>query len=175
MMDLRPFAPAVILAVLAMLGTVTNTDAARKTWAQECNEKPRDQRDRCCTTKTLDCYAACFEQFGRDGYRSDQCLRLCKSESEVCHKSIDKTSIPGRSGTATQAPKFNRSQVCCRTGRRHARMSARDCRARRGRSVAERFCRKSTRRRDHRTPQKEAAICCKRGARTWLTTKRNCR
>lgn len=186
MRTLRRAAAGIVLGTLAALCIISGSQAASKSWGEECKAEPHtpigpphdDPKKMCCVDKWHQCSKNCDRTFG-DGDAISLCRQACSREHDKCLRDVEHALRPGFSKPVqSQTGKTHESRVCCRTGSRHGWATRQDCRRRAGQAVHGRFCANPAVRRNpaagnlKSTP---ARICCRKGRSHQWASPSGCR
>ncbi len=181
----RRLAASIALGAVAALCFMSGSQAAPKSWAEECNasqnigDKPEiTEGEQCCFDRMEKCKRSCGRIHDGTG-AINQCQRACITSAQKCIREVDKAAAaPNRSRAITpRAGRTYESRVCCKTGRRYGWATRQDCRKRSGRAVHGRFCSNPAARTNPATGKlksRPARVCCRRGRSHQWTSPSRC-
>jgi hypothetical protein len=182
---LRRFAAITALSALAAVCIVPGSQAALKSWGEECKAEhtpigpPHDDpKKMCCVDKWHQCEKNCERNFVDEGAIS-LCRQACSREHAKCMKDVERALLPGSTRpNQSQVGKSYESRICCKTGRRHGWAMPQDCRRQGGSTVHGRFCNIPAARKNPaagRTKSGESRVCCRKGRNHEWASSRQCR
>ncbi|MFP3944853.1 MAG: hypothetical protein ACLFWF_13220, partial [Alphaproteobacteria bacterium] len=104
MKHFRRFAAIIALGALAAVCIVPGSQAALKSWGEECKAEPHtpsgpphdDPKKMCCVDKWHQCSKNCEGTFG-DGDAISLCRRACAREHDKCLKDVESARLQGTS------------------------------------------------------------------------------